>query len=56
MNPEELLAEIAKILKDLKISYAITGGFAVSVWGRPRYTADIDIVVELIEKNIKPLA
>lgn len=56
MTPEELLAEIAKILKDLKIPYAVTGGFAVSVWGKPRYTADIDIVVELIEKNIKPLA
>lgn len=55
MTPEELLAEIAKILKDLKIPYVITGGFAVSVWGKPRYTADIDIVVEMIEKNIKPL-
>ena len=56
MTPEELLAEIAKILKDLKIPYAVTGGFAVSVWGKPRYTSDIDIVVELTEKSIKPLA
>jgi hypothetical protein len=56
MTPEEVLAKIAEILKGLKISYAITGGFAVSVWGKPRYTADIDIVVELMEKNIKPLA
>jgi hypothetical protein len=56
MKPEELLAKIAEILKDLKIPYAITGGFAISVWGRPRSTADIDIIVELQEKNIKPLA
>lgn len=56
MAPEELLIKISNILNDLKITYAITGGYAVSVWGRPRYTADIDIIVELEEKNIKPLA
>jgi len=56
MTPEELLTEITRILKDLKIPYAITGGFAISVWGKPRYTSDIDIIVELMEKNIKPLA
>lgn len=56
MAPEELLIKISNILKKLKITYAITGGYAVSVWGRPRYTADIDIIVEMEEKNIKPLA
>jgi hypothetical protein len=55
MTPEELLAKIANILDELKIPYAITGGMAVSVWGNPRSTADIDIVVELAEKNVKPL-
>lgn len=29
---------------------------AVSVWGRVRYTADVDIIVQLIPKNIKVLA
>jgi Na+/glutamate symporter len=47
MAPEELLKKIAKILDDLKIPYAVTGGFAVSIWGIPRYTADIDIIIEL---------
>ncbi len=56
MAPEELLIKISNILDALKIRYAVTGGYAVSVWGRPRYTADIDIIVELEEKNIKPLA
>lgn len=56
MTPEELLIKISKILESLRIPYAVTGGFAVTVWGKPRYTADIDIVVELLEKNIKPLA
>lgn len=56
MTPEQLLTKIVRILKDLKIPYAITGGFAVAVWGRPRFTADIDIIVELVSKNISPLA
>src|SRR4030042_3719164 len=56
MEIEEILTKIAGILKHLKIPYIITGGMAVSVWGRPRYTADIDIVVEMLEKNIESLA
>lgn len=56
MTPEELLRKVAKILQDLKISYAVTGGFAVIVWGKPRFTADIDIIVELAPQNISPLA
>jgi len=56
INPEKLLLKIVPILDKLKIDYFITGGFAVSVWGRPRATFDIDIVVKLIEPNIKPLA
>ncbi len=56
MEIEDLLTKIADILKDLKIPYIITGGIAVSVWGRPRYTADIDIVVEMIPRNINPFA
>ncbi|MFH0791886.1 MAG: hypothetical protein V1905_01595 [bacterium] len=56
MEIENLLIKIADILEDLKIPYIITGGMAVSVWGRPRYTADIDIVVEMIPQNINLLA
>ena len=53
MEIEDLLIKITGILDKLKIPYIITGGMAVSVWGRTRYTADIDIVVELLEKNIE---
>lgn len=55
MTPTELLYKITETLHGLKIPYAITGGFAVAVWGKPRFTADIDIIVELIPKNIPPL-
>lgn len=56
MEIEDLLTKIADICGKLEIPYIITGGMAVSVWGRPRFTADIDIVVELMPKNTGPLA
>ena len=54
-DPRNLLVNIAKILKELKIPYIITGGMAVLVWGRPRFTADIDIVVELGQNKVDKL-
>ncbi len=54
-DPRHLLIEVSNILQRLKIPYIITGGFAVLVWGRPRFTADIDIVVELKFENINNL-
>lgn len=56
MNPDELLVTISEILQELKIPHAVTGGFAVTIWGKPRYTADIDVIIEMADKNIKPLA
>jgi len=47
IDPRKLLIRVAKIFKDLEIPYIVTGGIAVLIWGRPRFTADIDIVVEL---------
>lgn len=55
MEYERLLIKIVKILENLNIKYFITGGFAVSVWGRPRATFDIDIVVKIIEPQVKSL-
>ncbi len=55
-NQEKLLVNIVKILDKLNIQYFITGGFAVSVWGRPRATFDIDIVVKIIELQVNKLA
>lgn len=48
----EALIEIIRRLdraRDRKLvhAYALVGGFAVSVWGKPRATLDIDMVVAL---------
>lgn len=52
IDPRHLLKKIAEVLEILKIPYAITGGMAVYIWGRPRFTADIDMIVELHEKDV----
>ena len=56
MDFQKLLVKIAKILNKLRIPYIITGGYAVSIWGRPRSTFDIDVVIELSKNRINALA
>ena len=51
IDPRHLLKKVAEMLEILKIPYAITGGMAIYIWGRPRFTADIDIIIELREKD-----
>lgn len=55
MDFQKLLIKIVKILDNLKISYVITGGYAVSVWGRARSTFDIDVVIEIFHPQVKSL-
>lgn len=50
------LIKIAKTLDGLKIPYYVTGGFAVSNYGRPRFTADIDMVIKMFEPKINEFA
>ena len=55
-SQEKLLLDITKILQDLRIDYFITGGMAISVWGRPRSTDDIDIIIKIAESQVGLLA
>lgn len=48
---EKLLQKVTAILEELGIPYGITGGFAIIVWGKPRFTADIDIVIKLEQEQ-----
>lgn len=55
IDPRHLLVKVAEVLEKLRLFYAVTGGMAVFVWGRPRFTADIDIVVLLDVAKISSL-
>ena len=43
----ETLIKIAIVLDGLKIPYYVSGGYAVSIYGRPRFTADLDMIIKM---------
>lgn len=47
--------EFVELLIKHEVKYLITGGFAVGVYGHPRYTGDIDIWVEASIANGRQL-
>ena len=52
MNP---YAEIFSAFQKAKIKYLIVGGVAVNLYGYSRFTADVDILLALDEKNIQKM-
>ena len=49
------MEHIAKLFKELsqnKVRYLVCGGLAVNVYGIPRTTADIDLLLDFEENNI----
>ena len=44
--------DIARALNKGKIKYAVAGGVAVVLHGFTRFTADLDLIVELSEENL----
>lgn len=55
MTQTELLRFAMTLLERLNIPYAIVGSFATAVWGDPRMTRDIDIVVQLAGDKVQEL-
>ena len=52
---EQTLGRVAEILSRAKIPYALTGGYLSILYGDPRSTQDIDIVVCLSETALESL-
>ena len=50
MTEEEILIEVLNSLNALDLPYALTGGLAVSFYGRPRSTHDFDLVIQVPSK------
>ncbi|MEZ5038466.1 MAG: hypothetical protein R2828_01180 [Saprospiraceae bacterium] len=47
--------EFVQLLIQHQVKYLVTGGYAVGVYGHPRYTGDIDFWVENSRKNSEKL-
>ncbi|MEK7635696.1 MAG: DUF6036 family nucleotidyltransferase [Patescibacteria group bacterium] len=56
MFEEEVFKKVINLLSKYNIPYMLTGGLAVTVWGRARSTLDIDIVLDIKKDDIKRLA
>lgn len=44
-----------QLLKSTNIDYLIIGGVAVGVWGEPRLTEDIDVIVFISKKDVRKI-
>jgi len=45
------LEDICHLFEKEKIRFCVTGGFAASIWGIPRGTGDLDIVLNIEDEN-----
>ena len=55
MKTEKDYEEFLELLNKHKVRYCIIGSYALSFHARPRYTKDIDILVEASSKNAKKI-
>jgi hypothetical protein len=55
MELKTFIKDLAAKLQAAGIDYCITGGYAVSVWGSPRSTIDIDLIAGLKPSQVQPL-
>ncbi|MEL7122928.1 MAG: nucleotidyltransferase [Bacteroidota bacterium] len=47
--------EFVELLNHHEVKYMITGGYAVAIYGHPRYTGDIDVWIEASKVNADKL-
>ncbi len=53
MYLETLLTEITQTLSGMQIPYMLTGSLAYNIYSIPRATRDIDLIIEMKEKDIE---
>ncbi len=51
MGEIEILQKLNRFFKWFHIPYLLTGGFAVTYYGEPRATNDIDFLIEITDRN-----
>ena len=55
MEQRELLRRLVRALEKLRLRYFVTGGWATIFYGEPRFTKDIDVVVDLTAAEVREL-
>lgn len=55
LGQRDILLNISGAFRKLKIPYLLTGSFAVSYYGLPRATHDIDFIIEIRKENLDKL-
>lgn len=55
-EPIQVLLSIVERLDRLRITYAVGGSLASSVFGEPRSSADVDVLVDMQSSQAAPLA
>lgn len=55
MRAEKDFVEFLKFFNKNKVRYCVVGAFAVGLYGYPRYTKDIDVLVEPSAENAKKI-
>ncbi len=48
-----LLVKVFSMLNKLKVRYLVVGGVAAVLYGNPRFTKDLDLLVDPDEKNLR---
>jgi hypothetical protein len=52
---EDMILDFVDVLGKMRVDYVIIGGVAVSSWGTPRTTGDLDVIAVIKMENIKKL-
>lgn len=52
---EKDFEDFVKLLNKYKVAYMIVGGYALALHGKPRHTGDLDIWIDVSDKNAAKL-
>src|SRR5262245_13643835 len=49
---DEALVTLGSWLDQQRIPYMVIGGFAVTIWGEPRFTRDLDVTISVPDEKL----
>src|SRR5438876_1250541 len=53
---DDALVELSSWLSENGIGHMVIGGFAVTVWGEPRFTRDLDVTISVPSAELEQMA